>query len=229
LDALDPIPETVKLDSGLTVALEPLRARQFFKLLRIVTHGALPQLRGSLLDLADQSTEEMTGRLLAMTLLAVPDAEDETIDFLRSMCKPLGLIERRNLNKQDQDRNLVLWAQLDQELDNPDLNDVVTIIEAVIRREAADIQALGKRLAGLLKLADKTGQLSPSSQPPSSPNPTASTPASSADSPAPSTSSATNTAGTTNTSETSPSADSASVSQPSGNDASTSGTDTSNG
>jgi hypothetical protein len=31
----------------------------------------------------------------------------------------------------------------------------------VIKQEAEDIQALGKRLAGLMKLADRTGQLKP--------------------------------------------------------------------
>lgn len=221
LDALDPIPETVKLESGQVVALEPLKARQFFKLLRILTRGALPNMTGSLQDLQNGSPEEITSRLLGMTLLSLPEAEDEAIDFIRAMCKPVGLIERRNLNKQDSERNLALYSQLYQELDNPSLDDLVTIVEAIIRRESADIQALGKRLSGMLKLADKTGQLSPTHP--------ASTRTSSADSPEPSTSSPTNTDGTTSTSETFLSVDFDNASALSASAASTSGGGESNG
>ena len=38
-------------------------------------------------------------------------------------------------------------------LDNPELEDLVDLIEAIVRREAKDIMALGKRLAAMLKLA----------------------------------------------------------------------------
>lgn len=161
LDALDPVPEQVKLVSGTTVVLEDLRARQFFKLLRIITHGALPVLQDmSLLQLNPNSDPvEFGGRLLSLLVLSIPDTEDETIQFVRSMCKPYGLIEGRQLNKADSERNNVLWANLDAELENPELDDLVTIIEAVVKREAQDIQALGKRLMAMFKLAQKTGQL----------------------------------------------------------------------
>jgi len=209
LDKLDPTPETVTLRSGLRVQLESLRARQFFKLLRIVTHGALPGMRDSgLLDLDGLDTDEFMGRLLSVTLLAIPDAEDETIEFIRSLCYPVGLIERRALNKQDAERNAILWEGLDAELENPDLDDLITIIEAVVKRESADIQALGKRLASLFKLAEKTGQIDSST----SPNPTGSNSTSSAGSPGHSTSSRRNTGGRTRKSGTSTSVVSANAS-----------------
>jgi hypothetical protein len=196
LDALDPVPEQVKLLSGTVVVLEDLKARQFFRLLRIITHGALPGMRESgLFEMDGLDSDEFIGRLLSVTLLSIPDAEDETIEFIRSMCKPDGLIEGRRLNKQDTERNTALWAGLAEELENPELDDLVTIIEAVVMRESADIQALGKRLAGMFKLAAKTGQLDPSRNPTSAPTPT-----SSADSPEPSTSSPPSTAGTTTSS-----------------------------
>src|ERR1700759_5288091 len=94
IDKLDPIPDHVILKSGLRVELESLRARQFFKLLRIVTHGALPGMRESgLFNMDGMDTDEFMGRLLSVTLLSIPDAEDETIDFVRSLCYPYGLIE----------------------------------------------------------------------------------------------------------------------------------------
>lgn len=206
IDKLDPIPELISLRSGLRVRLESLKARQFFKLLRIITHGALPSVQAGLLSMDDLDTDEFMGRLLSITLLSIPDAEDETIDFVRSLCYPDGLIERPNLNKQDLERNQILWNGLDAELENPDLDDLVTILEAVVKREAQDIQALGKRLASMFKLAEKTGQIE---KPSSSPSPTESTPPSSEDSPAPTTSSRRNTAGPTKKSATSPSGGSA--------------------
>lgn len=202
IDGLDPIPDSVKLESGTVVQLESLKARQFFKLLRIITHGALPGMRDAgLFELSgDLDTDEFMGRLLAVTVMAIPDAEDETIEFIRSMCYPYGLIERRGLNKQDVERNTELWEQLDTELQNPTLGDLVTIIEAVVKREAADIQALGKRLASMFKLAERTGQVGkPQSR-------STSTPTSSVDSPASTTSSRPSTGGRTKKLETSPSA-----------------------
>jgi hypothetical protein len=210
MDKLDPIPESVTLRSGLVVQLESLKARQFFKLLRIITHGALPGMReAGLFDMDGLDTDEFMGKLLSVTLLSIPDAEDETIEFIRSMCYPYGLIERKGLNKQDVDRNKILWEALDEELENPDLDDLVTILEAVVKRESEDIQALGKRLASMFKLAEKTGQISPQS---SSPSPPESTSASSAGSPARSTSSRRSTGGRTKSSSTARSVESVSTS-----------------
>lgn len=194
LDALDPVPEQVKLQSGTVVLLEDLKARQFFKLLRILTRGAVPVLSDlSLFKVnSDTSAEEFTTRLLTLLLLAVPEAEDETIEFVLAMVKPLGLIEGRKLNKQDTERNNELWAKLISELDNPELDDLVSIIEAVVQREAADIQALGKRLMGMLRLAQKTGQVPASLIPP-----TVQVQTSSVDSPVSTTYSPTSTGGTT--------------------------------
>ncbi len=239
LDALDPVPEQVKLTSGTVVVLEDLKARQFFKLLRIVTHGAMPLMQDMSLFKLDPDTDpgEFTSRLLSILVLSIPDAEDETIEFIASMCKPYGLIEDRRLNKQDAERNEELWRRLAKDLDNPELDDLVTLIEAVVRRESADIQALGKRLAAMFKLADRTGQLrtpqtteTPTETPTSSPDQTSvRTPDSSADSPAPSISWPPSTAGTTTTSGLSHSGASVSVSPPSGNAGTTPGGSDSNG
>jgi hypothetical protein len=209
LDGLDPLPEQVKLVSGTTVLMERLHARQFFKLLRILTHGALPVLQdGGLFELnADTDVTEFGNRLLSVLLVSIPNAEDETIEFVRSMCRPVGLVSGRKLNKQDTERNAALWAVVDEELDNPALDDLVTIVEAVVRRESEDVQALGKRLAAMFGLAQKTGQLPASLTP--------STRISSADLPEPSTSSPPSTDGPTTSSADSLSADSASVSPPS--------------
>jgi hypothetical protein len=207
LDALDPVPETVKLSSGTEVALEPLRARQFFKFLRIITHGAVPAMQ-NLFRVDDMDAAEFGVQLLTVTVLSIPDAEDETVEFIRSMCKPVGVVEgnrRRQLSKSETERNTTLWAELDDELDNPEIDDLVSIVEAIVRREAADMQALGKRLASMFRLAEKTGQV------PSSPSPsrTSTDSTSSADSAASTTSSRPSTGGRTKKSTSARSAGSA--------------------
>ncbi len=226
LSALDPIPEQVKLESGTIVVFEDLKARQFFRLLRIVTHGAMPLMQDMSLFQLDPEADatEFTGRLLSVLLLSIPDAEDEAIEFVNSMVKPYGLIEGRKLNKADAERNNALRTALAEELYNPTLEDLFTVIEAVVRRESADIQALGKRLAAMFKLAKKTGQLDPSRNPTS-----ATTPASSEDSPEPSTSSAASTAGATTSSATSASVDFDNASQLFASGVTTSGGSGSNG
>lgn len=229
LTYLDGTPEQIKLSSGAFVVIEDLKSRQFFKFLRIITHGALPilndlklfQMKGDDLDANEFGTQ-----LLSALLLSVPDAEEEAIDFVQSMVKPVGLIEGRRLNKLDTERNNALWASVEEDLDNPELDDLVSIIEAVVRREAADIQALGKRLLAMFKLAEKTGQI-PTVKPGQSLSQTHATGTSSADSAELSISFPPNTDGTTNVSETSASNGSVSVSPQSTNDAGTSTTESS--
>lgn len=209
LDALDPVPEDYKLQSGAVIQFEDLRARQFFKLLRIVTHGAVPAMRDLFAMDPNTDQQQFVTTLLTVVVLSIPDAEDETIDFLNSMVKPVGLIEgRRNLSKGDTERNEELWRKVDEEMENPHLEDLVGIVEAIVKREAADIQALGKRLAAMFKLAERTGQTKTSK----SPSPTTETDTSSADSPAPSTSSRASTGGRTRRSRTSASSGYVSVS-----------------
>lgn len=185
LNALDGVPEQVKLTSGTFVEVVDLKSRQFFKFLRIVTHGALPLVNDmSLFRMnGDIDAEEFSARLLSIMLLSIPDAEKETIEFLQSMVKPVGLIEGRNLNKQDTERNNALWAAVDRDMENPELDDLISLVECIVKREAADIQALGKRLQGMFNLAQKTGQVPQSLSSPAQ-NSSADSPAASTSSPA---------------------------------------------
>ena len=166
LDALSPVPETITLASGTVLHVERLKTRQFFKFLRILTRGAMPQVGESGLTNLDPNADsgEFATKLISLVLLAIPEADDETIDFVKSMVKPQGLIDRPR-NKLDAERNAERWIALDDELENPELDDIVTILEAVVAREADDMQALGKRLASLFKLAQKTGQLKSQNRP----------------------------------------------------------------
>lgn len=189
LDVFAPIPETVTLDNGVIARLLPLKTRQMFRLLRIVTRGAGSFLMQSQLS-ADESVESFMTKLVGLLFVAVPEAEQETIDFLVSMIEPDGLIENPT-DKGGRERNETLWSGLTTVMQNPELDDTISLLEAVVRREAENIQSLGKRLQTMFALISKAG-LTPSvsSAPSSAPadtSPDSTPPTSSADSPMPST------------------------------------------
>lgn len=149
-DRLDPEPKTIelKLESGTEFDLEPLKLRQFLRLLRIVTRGAADVLDQANLDLDDPQSFMQT--FLGMVLFSVPEAEEETIDFIQSMVKPKDLTGNA-------EKDLEKVRVLRVELDNPELEDVLTIMQAIVEREAEDIRKLGKRAAAMFKTAQKMG------------------------------------------------------------------------
>lgn len=174
LDVLVPPPETATLSTGLVVRYEPLLTKQFFLLLRIITNGAGPALLDpTFLRAKDKEGAEAWGqKLMALIIVAVPDAAEETLAFVRAMVKPDGLVEpqsRRDklkLSEEDKAHNRALWEQLIDDLDNPPLEDTFEVIEGVVRREAKNLSALGKRIAGMLRAAQLAGKLPASATPP---------------------------------------------------------------
>jgi hypothetical protein len=203
LDRLDPEPVSVKLSTGFPVEIVRLRTRQFFRLLRVLTHGAGPAMMQAGLNFRDDPTE-FTSKFLMLVLMSIPDAETEAIAFLQSMCKPAGLSEKAESqqSKQEKEDNQARWDEFNKELFNPELGDTIDLIEAIVRQEAPELQALGKRLEGMLALFRKTGQDQEPAEPEASPEELASR----GPSPSPSTSSAASTDGLTSTSSESPSA-----------------------
>ncbi len=155
-------PENIRLPiSGTEVKLQELKTRQFFKLLKILTRGA-GDLLSSLRLNADDDADVFVKQLIAIVVLSVPEAEEETLEFLISMIQPVGIVSGTNLSKETLANNAELRSALFEEFSNPELEDVIFLIENIVRREAKDIQSLGKRLAGMLNLAEKTGQLTTS-------------------------------------------------------------------
>jgi hypothetical protein len=160
-DRMDPVPETVELVSGTSVEIQRLKLRQLFRLLRIITRGGagyIPMLREALTMSSDEDRADAFGaQLIAIALIALPEAEDEAIEFIMSVVEPVGLTPGRD--KQGRELNESLRQTLAEELFNPEPEDAITIIEAVINREKDDLVNLGKRLGAALNLAGKTGQL----------------------------------------------------------------------
>lgn len=201
LDRLDPQPVTHKLTTGLAVEIVRLRTRQFFRLLRVLTHGAGPAMVQAGLDFK-AGAEQFTSQLLVLVAMSIPDAEQEAIGFLQSMCKPAGLADRPKLSKQEEKDNEALWARFNTDLFNPELDDLIDLIELIVRQEAPELQALGKKLQSMMALFQRTGQ----DKEPAAEDPSPEQMASQGSSPLPSTSSAANTGGRTSVSTTSRSA-----------------------
>jgi hypothetical protein len=154
LDRLDPQSAEVKLVSGFPVEVVRLRTRQLFRLMRILTKGAGPAL-GQLNF--GQEQKEFGAQLLGIIILAIPDAEQETIGFLQSMAKPGGLVDKppAQLSKAEAKGNEELFARFSEEMFNPELEDTIALLEVIVANEAPDLQALGKKLQHLWTVARK--------------------------------------------------------------------------
>jgi hypothetical protein len=203
LDRIDPEPVLCEFSTGFTVEVVRMRTRQFFRLLRVLTHGAGPAMMQAGLNFEAAGPEFVT-QLLTLVVMSIPDAESEAIAFMSSMCKPAGVVERPGgkLTKQEEEANKALWERYGTELHNPDLTDTIDLIELIVRQEAPELQALGKKLERTFTLFRKTGQDKSGKEPELTPEELASQELLQP----PSTSSATSTAGQTSTSSTSGSA-----------------------
>lgn len=160
--ASEPVPLT--LESGLEIKVERLKTRALMSLLKILTRGAAEVL-GTIRFGEDTSQEEFTGQLIGAVILAIPEAEDETIEFINRMVTPGGVKEGR-LSKADIQKNVELEQALRDELKDPELEDLVTIISEIVTNEAPHILALGKRLGALIQVqqTSETAKQSASSE-----------------------------------------------------------------
>lgn len=148
VDALSPSPDSLTLESGLVVHVERLKTRGMFKLLKIVTRGAGPIIMQMPLDF--NNSEAFVSQLMGVIVMAIPEAEDEAIDFIRSMVTPSEYNPEAK-TKTDIQRNKDLFEELMRELDDPEPSDTIAIISKIVENEAGNIQALGKQLAAVLK------------------------------------------------------------------------------
>lgn len=156
-DVMVPEASVVTLESGTQVEVQPLKSRQLLKLLKIVTHGAGDSLLALRMD-ANDSDGAFAAKLMATLAFSIPEAEEETIDFINSMVKPAGLIENRKLDDEAKERNVELWTKLYDDLENPGLLDLFTIVEVVVKNETPNLKALGKRLSQMFDLVNLTNK-----------------------------------------------------------------------
>jgi hypothetical protein len=149
---------SITLSNGMVVTTTPMRTRSLLRLLKILTRGvfwAIPQLMKA-------EKETVVEEVLGALIIAIPEAEDATIDFVKSVVTLPGKAEAK-------DR-----AGLDLHLDDPPLDDLLLIVEQVVEHEAEDLTALGNRLTGMLKLAERANQVPATAEPTTEPQTTGS-------------------------------------------------------
>lgn len=154
-DAIVTEPRALTLENGVEVRVERIRLRQLMRFLKILTRGAGGALSSLSLS-EDSSQEEFATNILMATILAFPEAEDESVDFLTSMVSPAGLIEGKKLSKAEMEINDGKYQAVIEALHNPELDDTVAIITAIVEVEGPHIRSLGKQLATLLKAQKKS-------------------------------------------------------------------------
>lgn len=113
-------------------------------MMRIVTRGAAVAFNGGFA--IDPGSDTFVTDMVSLFIFAVAEAEYEACEFLRVMVDPVENTEEKN-------------QQLDILMQDPSLEDAVDIINYVIAKAAPNIKALGKRLATLMALAQRVGQL----------------------------------------------------------------------
>lgn len=158
LNALDPETEVLTFDDGSQVHVEQLRLRQLFKLLKIVTRGAGPLLFDPRLSLSG-TPEEIALKFMTILGFALPEAEDEAVEFILSMIAPVGISDGRKVTEQERKHNQKLLEAMVEEWENPDPVKAITVIEYIVHREAEDLGALAKKLMTMFSMGKKTGQI----------------------------------------------------------------------
>lgn len=158
-ERIEPVPTgPVTLANGQEVEIVPLKLRETMKLLKIVTRGAggvLEQLMGEL-DVNDPVAFAQT--FGALILLSIPEAENEVVDFVVSMVRPA------EWDALSQEQRIEGLKNIAVELANPELDDVISIVERIVRRESEDIRSLGKRLSQAFSLGRKVGEIAPAAK-----------------------------------------------------------------
>jgi hypothetical protein len=159
--------EVFKLESGMAVRLRPLASLEIFALLGIITAGLGPAMAQMRLD-PDEEERTFIARMVGMTISALPNAGKEAVAFLRMMVEPADLVRAApgaRLHPQDKARNDKLRGELDELMVNPDPMDMISIIEAIWYTNAGDLQALGKRLAAMVRLSQGSNGRPPATGP----------------------------------------------------------------
>lgn len=141
LEAIAPEPGAVLVigaqspKGGVEVRVNRLRTIEFLSLMRAVARGAGPGL--ATLDFSDDQNE-MMGEILAIFLMAIPEAGDLFLDFVRKVTVPA--VETKDGKNR---------ARVDEELQNPELEDLLSILEMVALQEMDDIKGLVGKAQGM--------------------------------------------------------------------------------
>lgn len=146
----------ITLSTGHEIRIERVRTRQMLRFIRIFTRGAGAFLGDINFSTKDQ--EALFSQILAALVYAIPEAEDETIDFLFSLVSPVGAATpNASWTKKDREEREAAIARFHEEVGGDFLfEDTISIVSAFLKRELPNLRSLGNQLAALLPKAAGT-------------------------------------------------------------------------
>lgn len=147
MDRLEELPTgPVQLPSGMELEIVPMNLRETMKLLKIVTHGAGPILSQQFSSLDFDDPDDFAQALLGILIMSIGDAETELIEFLQSMCQPVGFD-----NIKDPKKRAEVARQMLVELYNPSTDITIAILGRIVSQEAENLRGLGKKIGALTR------------------------------------------------------------------------------
>lgn len=142
----------ITLTNGTRVAVKPLKTREVLKLAKIVTNGGsgfLPQAIQMAQNIEDKET--FIGILTGLVITTIPEAEDEVVDFIRTVVERVdeGPADE---TKEGRTKRAGLDLELSIHLQNPPIDDSLDIILEVLKAEKDTLQSLGKRIMQIVQV-----------------------------------------------------------------------------
>jgi hypothetical protein len=133
------LPDTATVAVGSTKCrVKRVRTRELFMLARILTNGA-----GRSIQHIDFKGDEAREQVIAALVMAVPEAPDEVLDLVKALLHPADPISKEEM------------AGLQAELDNPDPDVIIDVIEVVADQER---DTIGLLVGKVTKLLEKIGK-----------------------------------------------------------------------
>ncbi len=124
--------------SGLPVLVEELKLRHLFDLLELVEKTSMP------VNLSpDQGIEVFSASLVAALTFSVADDEAGLLNLLRDILRPQQLIKYPKTST-DRSYNEHLWTALYEELEDPEVSDLIDMVTVVVNQSAETIISLGQ-------------------------------------------------------------------------------------
>lgn len=138
-----------ELTDGTMVVARHLKLREFLSMIKIVTRGASMAMGSIPLNVNDENFQQS---LIMLFIFAIPEAPDEASDFVRQIVDPAP----PEGGWESPEKQVQASLHLDELMLNPDPEDLISVIETVIRKEGPDIRRLGKRLTDAMALMQRT-------------------------------------------------------------------------
>jgi hypothetical protein len=102
IDTIVSAPNQIVFLDGTPALVKRLKTREMMALLKILTRGAAT----TLVDFAGEAdSDDFASTLIAAVIMAIPEAENETVEFVQRMVEPMGLVEGSRLSKNEREIN----------------------------------------------------------------------------------------------------------------------------